>query len=130
MIVSRLAEYRPRFLNLFQIRFPVGAIVSIGHRVAGVILLSILPLSVIALEYSLGSAAAFERLRDTLSAYWLSPLLFVVAWSSTHHVLGGLRHMLMDIGIGYRLDHSRASARAVIAGGLMVACGALVWWLI
>lgn len=128
--MSKLAKYRPRFLNLFQIRFPVGAIVSIGHRVAGVILLSILPLSVIALEYSLGSAAAFERLRDTLSAYWLSPLLFVVAWSSTHHVLGGLRHMLMDIGIGYRLDHSRASARAVIAGGLMVACGALVWWLI
>ena len=128
MIVSRLAEYRPRFLNLFQIRFPVGAIVSIGHRVGGVILLCILPLSVIALEYSLGSAAAFERLRDALSAYWLSPLLFVVAWSSTHHVLGGLRHMLMDVGIGYRLDHARASARAVIVGGLIIA-GALVWWL-
>ena len=126
--MSKLAKYRPRFLNLFQIRFPVGAIVSIGHRVAGVILLSILPLSVIALEYSLGSAAAFERLRDTLSAYWLSPLLFVVAWSSTHHVLGGLRHMLMDVGIGYRLDHARASARAVIGGGLIIA-GALVWWL-
>lgn len=91
-------------------------------------MLCILPLSVIALEYSLGSAAAFERLRDALSAYWLSPLLFVVAWSSTHHVLGGLRHMLMDVGIGYRLDHARASARAVIGGGLIIA-GALVWWL-
>lgn len=127
--MSNIAEHRPRFLNLFQIRFPVGAIVSIGHRVAGALLLCLLPLSVIALEYSLSSPAGFERLRDALSAYWLLPLLLVATWSSTHHVLGGLRHMLMDIGIGYRLDHARASARAVIASGLLVACGALVWWL-
>ncbi len=92
-------------------------------------MLGLLPLSVRALEYSLSSPASYERLREALSAYWVLPLLIVAVWSSIHHVLGGLRHMFMDIGIGYRLDHARASARAVIVSGVLLACGTLVWWL-
>ena len=33
----------PKFLNLAQIRFPIGAIASIGHRISGVLLLISLP---------------------------------------------------------------------------------------
>lgn len=125
-----VAKRRPRFLNLFQIKFPVGAIASIGHRISGVLLLCFLPLSVIALEHSLDSPASFARLRDTLSTYWLLPLLIAGTWSLAHHILCGVRHMLMDIGIGYRLDRARATARLVIASGLLVACATLVWGLL
>lgn len=128
--MSNVAKRRPRFLNLFQVKFPVGAIASIGHRISGVLLLCFLPLSVIALEHSLDSPASFAGLRDTLSTYWLLPLLIAGAWSLTHHILGGVRHMLMDIGIGYRLDNARATARAVIVSSLLVACGTLIWWLL
>ena len=39
---------RPVFLNLIRIRFPIGAIASIGHRISGVILASALPFLVAA----------------------------------------------------------------------------------
>ena len=37
---------RPVFLNLTQIRMPVGALTSIGHRVTGVLLAASVPVGV------------------------------------------------------------------------------------
>lgn len=37
---------RPVFLNLTQIRMPVGALTSIGHRVTGVLLAASVPVCV------------------------------------------------------------------------------------
>ena len=49
----------PKFLNLAQIRFPIGAIASIGHRISGGLLLISLPFLVLALERSLRSEADY-----------------------------------------------------------------------
>lgn len=118
-----------KFLNLFEIRFPLGAIASIGHRVSGVLLLIALPLLALALDRSLRSEADFEALRTLLSAPWLALLLVFVAWAGAHHVLAGTRHLLMDIGIGSRLAQARSSARAVIVTAPIVALILALWWL-
>ena len=44
---------RPVFLNLTQIRMPVGALTSIGHRVTGVLLAASVPVGVFLLDRSL-----------------------------------------------------------------------------
>ncbi|WP_332672315.1 succinate dehydrogenase, cytochrome b556 subunit [Aromatoleum sp.] len=111
----------PKFLNLFQIRFPIGAIASIGHRVSGVVLLILLPLLAIGLDESLGSAEDFDALRDNLSGPLTMLLLVIVVWAAAHHVLAGVRHLLMDIGIGSRLEQARTSAWSVIVAALLIA---------
>ena len=119
----------PKFLNLSQIRFPVGAIASIGHRVSGVLLLVSLPLLALALDRSLRSESEFEALRDLVSEPWRALLLVILVWAAAHHVLAGVRHLLMDIGVGSRLSQARTSAWAAILAAGIIALAAAVRWL-
>ena len=50
---------RPVFLNLTQIRMPVGALTSIGHRVTGVLLAASVPVGVFLLDRSLQDEQGF-----------------------------------------------------------------------
>jgi len=118
-----------KFLNLSQIRFPIGAIASIGHRISGVLLLITLPLLALALDRSLRSEAEFEALRDLVSAPGRALLLVVVVWAASHHVLAGLRHLLMDVGVGSRLDQARSSAWAAIVAAALIALAVAARWL-
>lgn len=119
----------PKFLNLFHIRFPIGAIASVGHRVSGVLLLISLPVLALALERSLASEAAFESLREAFDSPWWGLLLLAVIWAGAHHVLAGVRHLLMDVGIGSPLVQARTSAWAVILTAVIIAVAAAIRWL-
>ena len=106
--MDRYSRRLPVFLNLAQIRFPIGAIASIAHRVAGVLLFIALPVVAVLLDTSLRDEAGFASVRDLIS----SPLAVVAAgvlvWALVHHVLAGIRHLLMDVGIGGELERARA----------------------
>ena len=119
----------PKFLKLSQIRFPIGAIASIGHRVSGVLLLVSLPLLALALDRSLRSKSEFDALRDLVSEPWRALLLVILVWAAAHHVLAGVRHLLMDIGVGSRLSQARTSAWAAILAAGIIAFAAAVRWL-
>lgn len=118
----------PKFLNLFHIRFPIGAIASIGHRISGALLLSSIPLLALALESSLSSEAAFESLRTAVDTPWWG-LLLVLVWAAAQHALAGVRHLLMDIGIGSPLGQARTSAWAVILTAAIIALAGAIRWL-
>lgn len=119
----------PKFLNLFHIRFPIGAIASIGHRISGVLLLISLPVLALALARSLRSESAFESLRTAIGSPWWWLMLVVLVWAAAQHVLAGVRHLLMDIGIGSPLAQARTSAWAVILTATIIALAAAIRWL-
>lgn len=112
---------RPVFLNLAAIRFPVGAVASIGHRVSGVLLLIALPALAAALGRSLRSAADFAAMFGGERPLWLTGVLIVLVWAAAHHLVAGVRHLLMDLGIGSGLPPTRASAWAALLVGLLAA---------
>lgn len=112
---------RPVFLNLAQIRFPVGAIASIGHRISGVLLVLLLPFAVLALERSLRADAAYVVLEG-----WVRLPAALVAWACAHHLFAGIRHLLTDVGVGAALPAARASAWAALIGAAAVGLAALV----
>ncbi len=112
---------RPRFLNLFRICYPIGAVASIAHRISGLLLLVSLPVLVNGLEYSLQSESNFLTLRAWFASPWAIPVLAVAAWGLVHHLAAGVRHLLMDAGIGSALPQARSSARAVILLGFLAA---------
>lgn len=108
---------RPVYLNLLRIRFPIGAIASIGHRVAGVILALLLPFLVAAFERSLRSEAEFQRIAEILHGPLAIVIGLLVCWALVHHVLAGIRHLLMDVDIGSSLPVARKTAWLALAGG-------------
>ncbi|MCK6404659.1 MAG: succinate dehydrogenase, cytochrome b556 subunit [Rhodocyclaceae bacterium] len=122
------ATRRPRFLNLLQMRYPVGAIVSIGHRLSGLLLIAALPALVIGLEWSLRSEADFRQMCEVLWSPWARGALVLMIWALAHHVAAGVRHLLMDAGVGSRLPRARASARLAIVFAVLCALAAAAGW--
>ena len=119
----------PVFLNLAQIRFPIGAIASIAHRVAGVLLFIALPVVALMLDASLRTEAGFVAARDLFSSpLWIATAA-VLLWALVHHLLAGVRHLLMDVGVGSELVRARASARLVLVAAPALTLLFLVWGL-
>lgn len=127
--MDRPSRRVPVFLNLAQIRFPIGAIASIGHRVAGVLLFIALPVVALLLDASLRSEAGFDWVRDLLSSPLCTVTCAVLLWALVHHVLAGVRHLLMDVGVGSELARARASARLVLVAAPALTFLLLVWGL-
>lgn len=119
--------HRPVYLNLARIRFPVGAVASIGHRISGIVLVCALPFAAMALERSLSGDAAFASLLEAIRSPLGRASTLLVAWACAHHLLAGIRHLLSDVGIGASLPASRRSAYAVlIAAAALAAAAALL----
>jgi len=108
-------KQRPKNLNLFTIRFPIPAIASILHRLSGFLLFLIIPLILWGLYLSLDSQQSFDDLRELFTTPWSKFLIWVSLSAFVYHFIAGIRHLLMDIGIGESLKIGKLSAILTIA---------------
>ena len=119
--MNRQPPARLVFFNLTQIQMPVGAITLIAHRATGVVLALGLPFFIYVLYLSLDSTQSYERLTRIVRTGLFKVALVVFIWALSHHLLAGVRHLLMDIGIGSHLAEARRSAWGVNIGGAVMA---------
>jgi len=119
------ATKRPRrqfrnlnFPLLLTYRLPVAGLVSIMHRISGALLFLALPFLLWMFDLSLTSEDTFERLRALGSHSLVKLILLVLIWALFHHLVAGIRYLLLDLHIGLDLKASRASAIAVYAVSL------------
>jgi succinate dehydrogenase / fumarate reductase cytochrome b subunit len=118
---------RPVFLNLFQIKLPVTGLVSIAHRISGLILFLGLPIALYLLGLSLSNEAGFKQTVTIMQGLPFRLLALLVIWALLHHLLAGLRFLLIDLEIGLDRPYARASAYMVIISGLVLALLAGFW---
>lgn len=104
---------RPFFLNLLQIRLPATAMASVIHRLTGVLLFVALPFAVYLLQHSLRDAAGYAAAAAVIAAWPLRLLLALLGWALLHHLLAGLRVLMIDMDIGVTRSTARYSALAV-----------------
>jgi succinate dehydrogenase / fumarate reductase cytochrome b subunit len=106
---------RPVYLNLLQIRLPIGGVVSILHRATGVVLTVLTPLLLYMLHSSLRDPDAFARYVN----YFSTPLgrfnALLALWLFLQHLLSGVRHLLLDLDIGIARADARRSAWLTLA---------------
>ena len=113
---------RPTYLNVFAIRQPLPAIVSILHRVSGALLfLAGIPLLLWGVERSLASPEAFAAAIAPLGTALGKLIFLVLAWCYLYHLLAGLRHLALDLHIGIRLAPARGSAALVLVLSILLA---------
>lgn len=118
---------RPVNLNLFQIRFPVMAIVSILHRITGVITFLAIPLLLYILNASLLNAQSYDQTVQFCHSGLCRLALWAILVSVIYHLLAGVRHIVMDFGVGESLPPAKLSAFFVIAATLILAALSGVW---
>lgn len=122
-------ENRPKHLALRHIKFPLPAIISILHRISGVLLFLSLPFLLWALQYSLRSIETFTMLAWMLQHPVSKLLLIGVLWAFLHHFCAGIRYLAIDLDYGVRLAQARASSKwvLIVSLTLTVLIGAWIW---
>lgn len=119
----------PVYLNLSRIRFPVGAVTSIAHRISGVCLFLSLPCWIYLLNLSLHGPEGFALALAILHSPWSQVALLPVTWTFFHHLLSGVRFLFLDAGIGCKLPQARRSAWFVNIAGFVMAVAFWGWML-
>lgn len=120
---------RPVFLEIPNIRLPIPGIVSILHRISGVILFVMLPVLLYLLSGTLSRESAFETYRAIVSNPLAKLILIGVLWAYLHHLLAGVRFLFLDAHKGLELNTARNTAKLVFTAALVltVVLGALLW---
>lgn len=118
---------RPVNLDLRTIKMPPMAIVSILHRLSGLLLMFIIPAFLYMLDSSLRSEESFQQLRQCLSHPWMKIILWFGLSALIYHLIAGIRHMIMDLGFGESLVAGRRSAIGVMIISVIFSIGLGIW---
>lgn len=102
--------HRPVDLPLLKIRLPIGGIISIIHRITGVLLVLLLPLATWWLDRSLVSAQGFAEVSEMLGHPGSKLIVLLLAAILIQHLLSGIRHLLLDLHIGIDRVGARRTA--------------------
>lgn len=124
-----MTTQRPVFLDISKMRFPITAIISICHRLSGVLLFLFVPLALYLLDASVASQQSFDHLKLWLHNPGIGFLVWLMLSATSFHLLAGMRHLLMDCGLFEHIGQAKATAYTVIA--LTIVCvillGVWIW---
>jgi succinate dehydrogenase / fumarate reductase cytochrome b subunit len=129
--MTELARKRPEFRNINALtdlpsyRLPAAGIVSILHRISGVLMFVLLPLIIWIFDTSVSSEISAARLRAAFSTGATGVVLKLVAlaliWAYVHHLTAGIRHVWMDVShAAVSKQRGTASAKFTLAFSLVV----------
>jgi len=108
-------------------RLPVTAWASISHRITGVLLFAGMAVLLWLLDNSLRSAEGFAQAAAWLSGSLVRLLVWIIVCALIYHSLAGVRHLVMDFGIGESIEGGKRSAYIVIALTALLSLLAGVW---
>jgi succinate dehydrogenase / fumarate reductase cytochrome b subunit len=98
---------------------------SIMHRITGVALSA----GIILLVWWFTAAAISDEYFNFVNgffAHWFGRLvLFGFTWALMHHMLGGFRHFIWDMGRGFALNKVEWLVRANLIGSILLTL--LIW---
>jgi succinate dehydrogenase / fumarate reductase cytochrome b subunit len=120
-------DKRPVNLDFGSMRLPITAWASITHRATGVFLFAGIAVLLWALDASLASPESFTSLQEDLD----NPLLKFVIWAVIsgliYHSLAGIKHLVMDMGIGETMAGGILGVRIVVVFSLVLILLAGIW---
>lgn len=83
---------------------PVPAVVSIQHRVSGIILFLSIPYVIWLFGASVRSVYGYTEALTILNSGYGKLVSIVLLWAITHHFYAGLRFLILDLDIGISRD--------------------------
>jgi succinate dehydrogenase / fumarate reductase cytochrome b subunit len=137
------AKTRPVFRNIHvtqivSYRLPPAGIVSILHRISGLLMFLLLPFVVWMLDNSLTSEISFDAFTNVFVAGaagipgWFVKLVTLgLIWGYLFHFIAGVRHLWMDAthSVSKAQGHSSALTTLVLSTLLTVLLGAKLFGL-
>jgi len=118
---------RPKNLDLTTIELPLPAKASILHRISGFALFFAVAFMLCALGASLESEQSFNELKDVMNGGLAKFITWGILSALGYHLVAGVKHLLMDMGIGETKESGRTGAIITLIAGVVVIVLAGVW---
>jgi succinate dehydrogenase / fumarate reductase cytochrome b subunit len=118
---------RPKNLDLTTIELPLPGWTSILHRISGFALFFAVAFMLVALNASLESAESFAELKATFDNSFVKLITWLILSALGYHLVAGIKHLVMDSGIGESLEGGYVGAIITLVGGAIVIALAGVW---
>ncbi|RMO67473.1 succinate dehydrogenase, cytochrome b556 subunit [Pseudomonas syringae group genomosp. 3] len=120
---------RPVNLDLGTFKYPITSVTSILHRISGIILFPCVFLMLYALGKSLNSEEGFSEVKTMLSTPFAKIVVWLVVSALAYHLVAGVRHLIMDMGVGETLEGGKRGSLIVLvfSGVLMAVTGLWLW---
>ena len=128
-MVSKVKDTRPVNLDIGTMRLPITAWASITHRASGVFLFVAMAVLIWMLDASLRSPESFASLQATLGSVPVKLILWAILAGAAYHSVAGIKHLIMDFGIGETMEGGVLGARIVIGSAVVLTliAGAWIW---
>ena len=127
-LASSKRTKRPEFRNINALtdlptyRLPIAGIVSILHRISGVIMFLLMPFIIWMFDKSVSSEISFAKFTSALnsgigfvSGWFIKLVILALIWAYLHHSIAGLRHLWMDARHAVSKEFGKSSAAFTIA---------------
>jgi succinate dehydrogenase / fumarate reductase cytochrome b subunit len=136
---------RPEFRNINALtdlpsyRLPAAGLVSILHRISGVLMFLLMPFIIWMFDTSVSSEISFIKFKAAFNSglgfvpgFLIKLVALALIWAYLHHFIAGLRHLWMDVShkaVSKEFGKSSAVTTLVLSIGLTVVLGAKLFGL-
>ena len=108
-------------------RWHISSLLSITHRISGVInLLALILIFFWLIILSFGESN-YESFLLIINSFFGKFILIGFTWSMSFHLLSGIRHLVWDMGYGFEIKTANISGITVIIFSLILT---IIFWLI
>ena len=101
-------------------RWHISSLVSISHRITGIINIVAITLICIWTASLILGDANYDFTNLFLTSIFGKFIVIGLAWSFSFQILSEIRHLLMDMGYGFELQTTRISGLIVIFGSILL----------
>ena len=101
-------------------RWQISSLVSISHRVTGIINIIAITLICFWASLLLLGESNYEMIKLFLSSIFGKFIILALTWSFLFQVLSEIRHLFMDLGYGFELQTTKITGLLVIFGSIIL----------
>jgi len=98
----------------------ISSLISISHRITGVINIIALTFISIWISSMLLGATSYELTKNILSSFIGKLIIIGIIWSFSFQILSEIRHLFWDLGYGFELKISKITGLMVIFGSFIL----------
>ena len=101
-------------------RWHISSLVSISHRITGIINIVAITLICISTASLILGDTNYDFINSFLTSIFGKFIVIGLAWSFSFQILSEVRHLLMDMGYGFELQTTRITGLGVIFGSILL----------
>ena len=113
-------ENRPLSPHIQIYKWHISSLVSISHRITGLINFFAITLICLWFAFMLLGETNYQIINNFLETFLGKFILISITWSFSFQMLSEIRHLIMDYGYGFELQKTKVTGLLVIFGSIIL----------